>query len=466
MTEIRKIRNLLVESLLFFFLFSSCDVVIEKQPVKPANLKATKGEFANKIILTWDSVENVSFYQVFRLNKETKELSWLGTSKNCFYVDSDFLSTEKQYYKIRACGENNIFSLVGDSVIGYTSLYSGIIIPQNFKATKGIYFDKVTLTWTKTPFGNSYEIYKQEEQTRDFELLAITTDTLFEDKNIPKGYSKKYYRIRARNKDGDFSGYSSVDYGFTQGDVYEMVGVFGKRSFGEGTLVSPANLEIDSYDNVFISDYDNYRVQKFDKTGNFLDGMYLGANPGSIIALSDRLIFVDYQCVIIEIDYNKNQICKWNGDYSLGRWFHPVNQIAIDDEKNIYITDPDSYRIQKYDLNGNYIKEWHLNACTGISFYKNMILVSEGKSVMFYSKNGEYIKQWDLDVFVNQIKVSGDDIYLLTPHYVIKTTEDRNVDVKIGQNVVVKPGGIAVDSNNRLYISDLSSSLIYIFKEK
>ncbi len=80
-------------------------------------------------------------------------------------------------------------------------------------------------------------------------------------------------------------------------------------------------MAIDNNGNIYMADYDNNRIYKFDSNGEF--------------------------------------ITKWGGTYGTGDGeLNGPYGIAIDDLGYIYVADYDNCRIQKFDSNGGFITKW------------------------------------------------------------------------------------------------------------
>ena len=85
------------------------------------------------------------------------------------------------------------------------------------------------------------------------------------------------------------------------------MGFFGT---GDGQLNRPGGVATDSSGNVYVADYLNDRIQKFDSNGNF--------------------------------------ITKWGSEGSGDGQFNAPNSVATDSSGNVYVTDYANNRIQKF----------------------------------------------------------------------------------------------------------------------
>ncbi len=107
-------------------------------------------------------------------------------------------------------------------------------------------------------------------------------------------------------------------------------------------------------------------------------------------------------------------ILEWGGygTSELGKFYHP-QQIAVDDERNIYVTDTDNSRIQKFSHDGQFLSSWELpvldsggeQSPVGIAIYENNVYVVEKYTVQKFDIYDELIKnQCIVNIFDPYVK--------------------------------------------------------------
>ncbi len=148
-------------------------------------------------------------------------------------------------------------------------------------------------------------------------------------------------------------------------------GVLGSKGapFGydeaDGKWTYPVGIAVDSKGNVYVSDYNNNRLEKFDNSGKFLlkwgvegrqDGQF--SKPGTLA--------MDKQDRLYVADIGNNRIQRFRFDDQGvpvfdGQWGKDGNEpgefdrpygLCVDKDGNSYVADFGNHRIQKFDASG------------------------------------------------------------------------------------------------------------------
>jgi hypothetical protein len=121
---------------------------------------------------------------------------------------------------------------------------------------------------------------------------------------------------------------------------------------------------VDSTGNVFVADTGNNRIQKFDKSGNFLLTFGTQGSGNGQFSLPFG-VAVDSTGNIFVADAGNNRIQKFDksGNFLLtfgtqgsgNGQFNSPEGIAVDSTGNIFVADTSNNRVQKFDNNGNFL---------------------------------------------------------------------------------------------------------------
>jgi DNA-binding beta-propeller fold protein YncE len=200
---------------------------------------------------------------------------------------------------------------------------------------------------------------------------------------MPEGW--KFGRVSAVATDS-----SGNVYAFQRGKKADPLIVFdpsGKylRSWGRGEFGSPHGLRIDKDDNIFVTDTVLHQVMKFSKTGELLLTLGVkniaGTDEKSFNRPTD-IAFAKNGDFYVSDGYGNSRVLKFSHDGKLlltwgkpGRNpgdFQVPHSIAVDSKGWVYVSDRENNRIQIFDANGKFLKQWtHLGATQGIAILPN-----------------------------------------------------------------------------------------------
>ena len=164
------------------------------------------------------------------------------------------------------------------------------------------------------------------------------------------------------NRTGTGSRVSVLTMGKVPGDE-ELVGEFSKYGDGDGQLIWPVGIALDSQGNVYVTDEWLNRVSIFDKDGNFLslwgssgdsDGEFAGS-AGIAIDQQDNLYIVDSRNHRVQkLTKDGRFLAGWGklGDGD-GEFNSPWG-ITIDSQGYVYVADHKNHRAQKFTSEGEF----------------------------------------------------------------------------------------------------------------
>ena len=191
---------------------------------------------------------------------------------------------------------------------------------------------------------------------------------------MPEGW--KFGRVSAVATDSQ-----GQVYVFQRGPRADPIVVFdsgGKylRSWGRGMFGNPHGLRIDREDNVWITDNGDHQVMKFDRNGHISLTLGVKGKAGTDDKSFNRptdVAFAPSGEVYISDGYGNSRVVKIdrNGRYLLA-WGKPgtgpgefkiPHSVAVDSRGTVYVSDRENNRIQIFDPNGKFLRQWtHLGA--------------------------------------------------------------------------------------------------------
>jgi NHL repeat len=133
------------------------------------------------------------------------------------------------------------------------------------------------------------------------------------------------------------------------GGVFETCTAAASCQVGSsGTLGGEMNLPFgvatDASGNVYVAEFSNNRIQKFDALGGWQRAWGKNVNGGGVFGICTTA-----------------STCQAGGGGTLGGEFLKPTDVGTDPSGNVYTTEQDSPRIQKFDSSGNWQRAWGRN---------------------------------------------------------------------------------------------------------
>ncbi|RDE14903.1 MAG: hypothetical protein C4K49_06815 [Candidatus Thorarchaeota archaeon] len=197
------------------------------------------------------------------------------------------------------------------------------------------------------------------------------------------------WTYRTSQVEGSFSGNDRVQV-FSSAGSYQRK--WGSRGTGNGLLIDPWGIAINSTGYVYIADTYNNRIQIFTRTGSYVAqwGSY-GTGPGQF----DRPmgIAINTTGYVYVADFGNDRVQVFNsrgfyqrswgstGDTPTNGVFHgPVGVAILDSNGRVYVVDSGNSRVQYFGSTGTYVGQWAVSGLPrGISIYQasSWVYVSE-----------------------------------------------------------------------------------------
>lgn len=169
---------------------------------------------------------------------------------------------------------------------------------------------------------------------------------------------------------------------FTRGDhpLMEFDAATGSliRAFGEGRYVRSHGMRIDPEGNIWTTDVNGHTVTKMNANGDVLITLGTKGQPGSWnVSAGTRLlnepndigfapngdVFVVQghgrgEPRVLRFDRTGTFITSWGGSGSGPGQFDLSHSVVVDARSQVYVADRQNRRVQIFDMNGRYLREW------------------------------------------------------------------------------------------------------------
>jgi sugar lactone lactonase YvrE len=218
---------------------------------------------------------------------------------------------------------------------------------------------------------------------------------------MPDGW--KFGRVSAVTTDsrGDV-------YVFQRGKKADPIVVFNsagryQRSWGKGMFGNPHAIRVDRDDNVWITDNGDHQVMKFNRTGELL--LKLGTK--GVAGTDDKtfnkptdIAWAPNGDFYVSDGYGNSRVVKFSKDgHYLTAWgtkgsapgqFNLPHSVAVDSHGTVYVSDRENNRIQIFDANGKFLRQW-----THLGSAQNLFITPKDELWMITHRDAVEIRTYD-----------------------------------------------------------------------
>ena len=178
-----------------------------------------------------------------------------------------------------------------------------------------------------------------------------------------------------------------------------------------GQLSKPRGLATDKDGNIYVSDTGNSRIEKFAPDGSFLMVFGKAGNEEGEIKEPNGIVVDDNGSVYVA-DALNNKLVRYHPDGSFDKeWkgadtgFYGPRDIAMGPNKQIYVVDQGRLRIARFDpVSESYTLTWgrrgaeegEFSEATGIAVSAKFVFVTDtgNERIQVFDLDGKFIRQW------------------------------------------------------------------------
>ena len=274
--------------------------------------------------------------------------------------------------------------------------------------------------------------------------------------------------------------------------------VFGDEGSQAGQLLAPRGIKVGPNGSIYVADSGNNRIQKFSADGDFVASWGGFTEPWDVAVASDGTIHVadTWNHSVQKLDAEGVAGASWGafGQYGLedvagqGVFYGPRG-IAIDREGYVYVADTGNKRIQVFDPDGRFVRQWggggvqegYLDEPVGIAFGPdNNVYVADtwNRRIQVFDESGTFLRQWPIEGWDTgfpeekpylTVDTRG-HVYATDPgHYRVLVFDSQgNYQLSFGQygsdeRSFELPSGIAVADDGAIYVTDAKNGRVLVF---
>jgi C1A family cysteine protease/fibronectin type 3 domain-containing protein len=184
-------------------IISDNPIVVTEEIFAPKEINATNGNYSDRIVINWTQIKNAIGYEIYRSLPEENNFQQIGLSQNPSFEDTSIIPDQAYSYKIATVTEDEISEPSESIATGYARSDKKEITPEkvvNLTATSGNFPDRILLEWTALSDATDYSIFKLNQSSKTFRLLARSKTNSFEDRTARKNGIAETYIIAGMNK--------------------------------------------------------------------------------------------------------------------------------------------------------------------------------------------------------------------------------------------------------------------------
>jgi DNA-binding beta-propeller fold protein YncE len=211
----------------------------------------------------------------------------------------------------------------------------------------------------------------------------------------------------------------------------KSIGGFG---WSTGSFDKPTGIATDGI-NVYIADYGNHRIQRFDRNLNYVSSFSTRDTSDAALRFGYPLdVALSELGDLFVLDGENLRILKFNPQNFYERTMGDVNsgKGKLQNPIKLFATTSriivgEHMRVVVFDYFGNYMRsigEGIVSALTGFAVCKNGFIMASSDTIWLYSQDGDLMNTTPLNHLMSSERIeriqdvacSGDQIFILSPH--------------------------------------------------
>lgn len=271
--------------LLLIVVMISCNDEVVKLD-RPINFSASKGDFGNRIVLSWERMPGVNYYRIARFNDISGGYENIIGTSDTFAIDSSggLLALTKTYYKVMSYNSENEYSDFSDMDFGYITGSTYDYAGPFYSSSLGIYAEHIATDRQ----GSLFVVDNSNNKVHKFSSAG--------------DYQGLYYSVQAPRG----VAFTNDDRFITTSSIEGKVSIFnwdmtlnvewGIPGTGDGQFGYFRQVCLDDENMLYVVDHTNFRIQKFRLDSSFVTKWDF--EPGNISNPPWGIVFFKNQIIV------------------------------------------------------------------------------------------------------------------------------------------------------------------------
>ena len=263
---------------------------------------------------------------------------------------------------------------------------------------------------------------------------------------------------------------------------------FGAAGSSLGSLYLPHSVTVDTDGTVYVSDHGTGYISVFGNDGLFkyrFGGPDILANPQGLAISSLTVVIANTGANNLKVFSKSGAFLKTIGSSGTqAGQFQSPSDVSLDSDGNIYVADQGNNRVQKFDLNGNFVSKWDDFNVAGIATVGSLIYTvsRQNGTGSVYDSSGVFLRSFgrygfngdtndlydprsisvDVDGNIYIVEYAGQRVkkYNRNGEFVQRIGDQQSSDIgKFNQ-----ANGVYVTANGDLFVADMGNNRVQVFR--
>jgi sugar lactone lactonase YvrE len=252
---------------------------------------------------------------------------------------------------------------------------------------------------------------------------------------------------------------------------------WGKRGSAPGEFDFPIGIAVDRQGEVFVSDFYNSRVQRFNRDGKPLSSFPVLPNPGGMALDRRGNLYLTHFSAMKQKEEKKPDrvtvytgdgrlLCQWGTTGSGDGQFDYPGGIAVGRDGRVYVADQTNRRVQVFDPTGKFLFKWGEYGIKPGQFGGNISRKSRVGGPQFVAVDGEG------NVYTTEGSVARVQKFTADGKFLLAWGQDLDKPGEFGGSFLKNSKGgirgamaICLDDEGKLWVSSVSGRVQQFTKD-